>query len=80
MSTVLYGTGRRRTENERWVLFRFHYGFDAFYSQPGIDGAHEKGGVEGDVGRFRRTHLSPMRVADSLAELNERIRVLGPGW
>ena len=35
----------------------------------------KKGGVEGDVGRFRRTHLSPMPVVDSLAELNEKIRV-----
>ena len=26
---------------------------------PGIDGAHEKGGVEGEVGRFRRNHLRP---------------------
>ena len=27
------------------------------------------------MGRFRRTHLSPMPVVDSLAELNEKIRV-----
>ncbi|GAA0998914.1 IS21 family transposase [Subtercola frigoramans] len=74
VTTVIYGTGRRRTENERWVLFRSHYGFDAFYCQPGIDGAHEKGGIEGEVGRFRRNHLSPMPVIDSLAELNERIQ------
>ena len=60
VTTVIYGTGRRRTENPRWVLFRSHYGFDAFYCLPGIDGAHEKGGVEGEVGRFRRTWLSPM--------------------
>ncbi|MFL2000115.1 IS21 family transposase [Microbacterium sp. A1-JK] len=71
---VIYGTGRQRTENQRWVLFRSHYGFDAFYCHPGIEGAHEKGGVEGEVGRFRRTHLSPMPVVDSLAELNDRIR------
>ncbi|TYC96844.1 IS21 family transposase [Arthrobacter echini] len=71
---VIYGTGRQRTENQRWVLFRSHYGFDAFYCQPGIKGAHEKGGVEGEVGRFRRTHLSPMPVVDSLAELNDQIR------
>jgi len=58
------------------VLFRSHYGFDAFYCHPGIEGAHEKGGVEGEVGRFRRTHLSPMPVVDSLAQLNEQIR----GW
>jgi hypothetical protein len=52
---VIYGTGRQRTENQRWVLFRSHYGFDAFYCHPGIEDAHEKGGVEGEVGRFRRT-------------------------
>ena len=73
---VVYGSGRQRTENNRWVLFRSHYGFDAFYCQPGIEGAHEKGGVEGEVGRFRRTHLSPMPVVDSLEQLNEQIR----GW
>lgn len=61
-------------ENDRWVLFRSHYGFDAFYCQPGIDGAHEKGGVEGEVGRFRRTWLSPMPEVESLAELNGMIR------
>lgn len=73
---VLIGEGRGRVENDRWVLFRSHYGIDPFYCVPGIDGAHEKGGVEGDVGRFRRTWLSPMPVADSLDELNERLR----GW
>lgn len=73
---VLIGEGRGRVENDRWVLFRSHYGFDPFYCLPGIDGAHEKGGVEGDVGRFRRTWLSPMPVTDSLHELNDRLR----GW
>lgn len=77
VAAVLHGTtDRRRTENQRWVLFRSHYGFDAFYCQPGIAGAHEKGGVEGEVGRFRRNRLTPMPVVDSLDELNDRIR----GW
>jgi hypothetical protein len=58
------------------VLFRSHFGFDPFYCRPGISGAHEKGGVEGEVGRFRRNRLSPMPVVDSLDELNEKIR----GW
>jgi transposase len=63
--------GRDRIEHERFVALRSHYGFDSFYCAPGIDGAHEKGGVEGEVGRFRRRHLVPVpRVAD-LAELNE---------
>ena len=54
-----------RGENDRWVLFRSHYGFDAFYCQPGIEGAHEKGGVEGEVGRFRRNHLVPVPEVDT---------------
>lgn len=73
VTAVIFGTGRRRTENSRWVLFRSHDGFDAFYCLPGIDGAHEKGGIEGEVGRFRRNRLSPMPVVDSLAELNEKV-------
>jgi hypothetical protein len=40
---------------------------------PGKDGAHEKGGVEGDGGRFRRTHLVPVPAVDTLAELNARL-------
>jgi transposase len=74
VTAVVFGQGRQRQENDRWVLFRSHYGFDPFYCQPGIAGAHEKGGVEGEVGRFRRNRLSPMPVADSLDELNDRIR------
>ncbi len=38
-------------------------------------GAHEKGGVEGEVGRFRRNRLSPMPEVDSPAELNGRLMV-----
>jgi transposase len=62
--------GRDRLENVRFVALRSHYGFDSFYCVPGIEGAHEKGGVEGEVGRFRRRHLVPVPVFTSLAELN----------
>ena len=65
--------GRNRLESDRWVQFRSHMGFDAFYCIPGIEGAHEKGGVEGEVGRFRRNHLVPVPVVASLAELNARL-------
>ena len=75
VTAVVFGQGRQRQENDRWVLFRSHYGFDPFYCQPGIAGAHEKGGVEGEVGWFRRNRLSPMPVAESLDELNDRIRI-----
>jgi transposase len=63
--------GRDRLESERFVALRSHYGFDSFFCIPGIDGAHEKGGVEGEIGRFRRRHLVPVPRVGSMAELNE---------
>lgn len=68
VSRVLFG--RNRTESARWVAFRSHHGFEAFYCHPGVDGAHEKGGVEGEGGRFRRNHLVPVPKVESMAELN----------
>jgi transposase len=63
--------GRDRVETERFIALRSHYGFDSFFCQPGQAGAHEKGGVEGEVGRFRRAHLVPLPEVGCLAELNE---------
>jgi hypothetical protein len=66
VSRVVFG--RNRAESDRWVLFRSH--IDPFYCIPGKEGAHEKGGVEGEGGRFRHTHLVPVPRVDSLSELN----------
>jgi transposase len=63
--------GRTREESERFTLLRSHYGFESFYCRPGIEGAHEKGGVEGEIGRFRRRWLVPVPHVASMAELNE---------
>jgi transposase len=63
--------GRQRWLNPRFVALRSHYGYESFFCQPGIEGAHEKGGVEGEIGRFRRGHLTPMPAVASLAALNE---------
>jgi transposase len=62
--------GRGRVETERFVALRSHYGFDSFFCEPGERGAHEKGGVEGEVGRFRRRRLVPVPEAASMAELD----------
>ena len=59
-----------RTETQRWLSFRSFYGFEAFYCLPGAEGAHEKGGIEGEIGRFRRRWFVPVPRAASLAELN----------
>lgn len=63
-------TGRDRVEAERFIALRSHYGFDSFFCIPGKAGAHEKGGVEGEIGRFRRRHLVPVPQVANLAELN----------
>ena len=65
--------GRDRVESERFIALRSHYSFDSFFCIPGKDGAHEKGGVEGEIGRFRRRHLVPVPAVASMAKLNDLI-------
>ncbi len=62
--------GRRRVESDRFVALRSHYLFASQFTTPGLEGAHEKGGVENEVGRFRRNHLVPVPEVTDLAELN----------
>ena len=55
--------GHRREETVRFMAFRSHWRFAAEFCTPGE--GHEKGGVEGEGGYFRRNHLVPVpRVAD----------------
>lgn len=60
--------GRQREETERFVAFRSHWGYQAEFCTPGR--GHEKGGVEGEQGYFRRNHWTPVPRAKDLAELN----------
>jgi transposase len=62
--------GRRRVEADRFVALRSHYLFASAFTLAGIAGAHEKGGVEGEVGRYRRRHLVPVPEVGSWAELD----------
>jgi hypothetical protein len=57
-------------ETDRFVALRSHYLFESQFTTAGIAGTHEKGGIEGEVGRFRRTHLVPVPEVADLAELN----------
>ncbi|GAA2530915.1 hypothetical protein Ahu01nite_094580 [Winogradskya humida] len=67
------GFSRQRVETIRWTAFRSHFSVDAFYCQPGLQGAHEKGGVEGQIGWFRRNHLVPVPEVDSFEQLNAMV-------
>ncbi|MFE9382846.1 IS21 family transposase [Streptomyces sp. NPDC007025] len=67
------GQTRGRVEADRWIAFKSHFDIESFYCRPGIEGAHEKGGVEGMIGYFRRNHFVPVPEVSSLAELNEMV-------
>jgi transposase len=69
--------GRRRVESDRFVAMRSHYLFAALFTTVGLQGAHEKGGVEGEVGRFRRNHFVPVPAVESIAQLNVMLRDAG---
>jgi transposase len=60
--------GQRREETVRFIAFRSHWRFAAEFCTPGE--GHEKGGVEGEVGYFRRNHLVPVPEAVDLDALN----------
>jgi transposase len=53
---ILQGYQRRQTES--FVAFRSHWGFDSEFCNPGR--GNEKGGVESEVGYFRRNHWTPV--------------------
>jgi transposase len=63
--------GHRREETARFVAFRSHWRFAAEFCTPGE--GHEKGGIEGEVGYFRRNHLVPVPEAADLDALNVRL-------
>lgn len=63
--------GRKRVESERFSNFRSYFGYQSEFTLVGLRGAHEKGGVEGEVGRFRRRHMVPVPEVESIGELNE---------
>jgi len=63
--------GRQRIETERIIAFRSHWGYQSEYCNPAK--GNEKGGVEGELGWFRRNCLTPVPEAESLGALNEQL-------
>ena len=63
--------GYQREETDRVIAFRSHWGFKSEYCNPAS--GNEKGGVEGEVGWFRRNWLVPVPEASDLASLNEQL-------
>jgi transposase len=65
--------GYRREETARFIAFRSHWRFQSEFCTPAEP--HEKGGIEGEAGYFRRNHWVPVPQARDLAELN--VQLLG---
>lgn len=63
--------GHRREETARFIAFRSHWRFEAVFCTPGA--AHEKGGIEGEGGFFRRNHWVPVPQVKDLEDLNRQL-------
>src|SRR5580704_17905964 len=63
--------GQRREETACFIAFRSHWQYESEFCTPGE--GHEKGGVEGEVGYFRRNHWVPVPQAIDIADLNRQL-------
>jgi hypothetical protein len=63
--------GQQRELTARFIAFRSHWQYQAEFCTPGE--GHEKGGVEGEGGYFRRNHWVPVPVAADLQTLNRKL-------
>jgi transposase len=63
--------GHRREETTRFIAFRSHWRFASDFCAP--EEPHEKGGIAGEAGYFRRNHWTPVPRARELAELNAQL-------
>jgi transposase len=63
--------GQQRELTARFIAFRSHWQYWAEFCTPSE--GHEKGGVEGEAGYFRRNHWVPVPVAADLASLNRKL-------
>ena len=61
--------GHQREETARFIGFRSHWGFASEFCTPGE--GHEKGGVEGEGGQYRRNYLTPVPKVRNLEGLNQ---------
>jgi transposase len=63
--------GHQREETTRFIAFRSHWRFRSDFCTPAEP--HEKGGIEGEAGYFRRNHWAPLPQARDLDQLNAQL-------
>jgi transposase len=65
--------GKERILTKEFKELKGYYNFETNFCQPGIEGAHEKGGVEGGIGFSRRNWMVPVPAFETLKQLNDYI-------
>jgi hypothetical protein len=63
--------GQQREQTTHFIVFRSHWRFESEFCTPAQP--HEKGGIEGEAGYFRRNHWVPLPQARDLEELNAQL-------
>jgi transposase len=70
LAVVQVGKGKQRTLTKKFKELKGFYAFESNFCTVGLEGAHEKGGVEGGIGFSRRNWMVPVPKVESLEELN----------
>jgi transposase len=73
LAVVHVGKGKIRTLTKKFKELKGFYAFETNFCTVGIEGAHEKGGVEGGIGFSRRNWFVPVPKVETLEELNEEL-------
>ena len=71
LKSAVHIKGRNRKEQDTFTAFRSHHLFESHFCTPGQ--AHEKGGIESDVGLVQRRLMVPPPRVDSWQELNAHL-------
>lgn len=63
-------SGKQRKLTKKFKELMGYYAFKTNFCTPGVEGAHEKGGIEGSIGFSRRNWMVPVPKFESIDELN----------
>ncbi|MBS1954387.1 MAG: IS21 family transposase [Cyanobacteria bacterium SZAS-4] len=70
LAVIKVGKGKERKLTKKFLELQGFYAFAVNFCKPGIEGAHEKGGVESGIGFSRRNWMVPVPQVASIDELN----------
>ena len=73
LAVVRVGKGKDRTLTKKFKELMGFYSFESNFCTVGLEGAHEKGGVEGGIGFSRRNWLVPVPKVERIEDLNEKL-------